>query len=148
MVCVSPQGWVARSKHRLAEFVSCLSVCRSDIYEPVLAVLYVLFLIKPASWSQLVCIVQIFNFGNWKLFFLCHSCLSISILWVSKDTEAYVCLYFQWKNSWKHCHDFSHPHVIPSCMPFLHLWNAEVLYHLWVGLFHTGFDQHEGEIFL
>lgn len=92
MVCVSPQGWVARSKHRLAEFVSCLSVCRSDIYEPVLAVLYVLFLIKPASSSQLVCIVQILHFENWKLFFLYHSCLSISILWVSKDTEAHVCV--------------------------------------------------------
>ncbi len=84
MVCVSAQGWMPRSKHRLAEYVSCLSVCSSDIYESFLAVLYVLFLIKLASWSQLACSVQILETENLLSVALAFQ---ISILRVSKDTE-------------------------------------------------------------
>lgn len=119
----------------LAEFVSCLSVCSSDIYEPFLAVLYVLFLIKPASWSQLACSVQILETENLLSVALAFQ---VSILWVSKDTETDCVLL---KEELKALSSFSHPHVIPNCMTCFLLWDTEVLYHLWAVLFHTGFDE-------
>ncbi len=112
MVCVSAQGWMPRSKHRLAEYVSCLSVCSSDIYESFLAVLYVLFLIKLASWSQLACSVQILETENLLSVALAFQ---ISILRVSKDTETDCVLL---KEELKTLSSFSHPHVIPNCMTF------------------------------
>ncbi len=133
MVCVSAQGWMPRSKHRLAEYVSCLSVCSSDIYESFLAVLYVLFLIKLASWSQLACSVQILETENLLSVALAFQ---ISILRVSKDTETDCVLL---KEELKTLSSFSHPHVIPNCMTFF--WDTGVLYHLWAVLFHTGFDE-------
>ncbi len=118
MVCVSAQGWMPRSKHRLAEYVSCLSVCSSDIYESFLAVLYVLFLIKLASWSQLACSVQILETENLLSVALAFQ---ISILRVSKDTETDCVLL---KEELKTLSSFSHPHVIPNCMTFF--WDTGV----------------------
>lgn len=108
---VSAQGWMPRSKHRLAECVSCLSVCSSDIYEPFLAVLYVLFLIKLASWSQLACSVQILETENLLSVALAFQ---ISILWVSKDTETDCVLL---KEELK-----TLTHVIPNCMTSVRQW--------------------------
>lgn len=119
----------------LAEFVSCLSVCSSDIYEPFLAVLYVLFLIKPASWSQLGCSVQILETENLLSVALAFQ---VSILWVSKDTETDCVLL---KEELKALSSFSHPHVIPNCMTCFLLWDRGFVsslscsfpYRLWWG---------------